>query len=357
MAVAMVPVLFVGNQASKFFGSQAVCEMLFDKFTARGWPCLITSAQKNQGLRLADMLTTCYRRRRDYAAAVVDVYSGRAFIYAEAVAWLLSRLKKPFVLMLLGGNLPKFAQAHPHRVRKLFTKANMVAAPTDYLTTGLKAHYSGIVTFPYGVDLQEFTYRHRRQLQPRLATLRSFHAIYNSPLAPKVVAQLLPDFPQIQLNMMGKDQGDGTWARTQATIESLGLAGRVNMLGWVPRQDIPVILNQADIFLNTPNVDNTPLSLMEAMAAGLCIVTTNIGGLPFLVHDQHDALLAPPDDPEAMAAAVRRLLAEPELAARLSLNARQKAISYDWATVLPRWGRLMELIATGEKITHPSQLL
>jgi glycosyltransferase involved in cell wall biosynthesis len=100
-------------------------------------------------------------------------------------------------------------------------------------------------------------------------------------------------------------------------------------------------LNGADIFLNTTNVDNTPVSIMEAMASGLCIVSTNVGGISYLLEHERDALLVPPDDPEAMAGAVRRLLTEPELAARLSNNARRKAEEFDWATVLPKWKELL----------------
>ena len=81
------------------------------------------------------------------------------------------------------------------------------------------------------------------------------------------------------------------------------------------------------------------------MACGLCIVSTRVGGIPYLLEDGSDALLVPPNDPDAMAAAVRRILTEPGLAERLSRNARQKASGFDWRTILPRWEALFTEIA------------
>lgn len=84
---------------------------------------------------------------------------------------------------------------------------------------------------------------------------------------------------------------------------------------------------------------------MEAMACGLCVVSTNVGGIPYLLEHETDALLVPPNDPEAMAAAVRRILTEPGLAKRLSRNARAKAKQFDWDAILPQWEELLMTVA------------
>ena len=111
------------------------------------------------------------------------------------------------------------------------------------------------------------------------------------------------------------------------------------------------MLNSGDVFLNTTNVDNTPVSVIEAMACGLCVVSTNVGGLPYLLDDEQDSLLVQPDDPAAMATAVSRILRENVLATRLSQNARAKAEQFDWSTVLPQWLALLRGIGSGQKIT------
>jgi glycosyltransferase involved in cell wall biosynthesis len=84
---------------------------------------------------------------------------------------------------------------------------------------------------------------------------------------------------------------------------------------------------------------------MEAAACGLCIVSTNVGELPLLWQDGHDALLVQPDDSTAMAAAARRILREPGVAERLSRNARAKAEQFDWSVILPLWERVLNNVA------------
>jgi glycosyltransferase involved in cell wall biosynthesis len=140
--------------------------------------------------------------------------------------------------------------------------------------------------------------------------------------------------------MVGPDKGDGSFEKTMEAANLLGVKDRIEFPGLVPKNDVPHWLNKGDIFLNTTNVDNTPVSVIEAMACGLCIVSTNVGGIPYLLEDGVDALLVPPEDPEAMANAVKRILTDPQLAASLSANARKKAEAFSWEKVLPMWEAL-----------------
>ena len=106
-------------------------------------------------------------------------------------------------------------------------------------------------------------------------------------------------------------------------------------------------MNRGDIFLNTTNIDNTPVTILEALACGLCIVSTNVGGIPYLLEDECDALLVPPDNAEAMALAVRKILTMPDLAKHLSQNARKKAERFDWRKIIPQWESLFQRVLKG----------
>ena len=141
--------------------------------------------------------------------------------------------------------------------------------------------------------------------------LRAFHETYNPSLAPAVLALLASDIPDVSLTMIGPDKGDGSLQRTLAAAARLGVSDRLRVIEGVPKEKVGDVLSEADIFLNTTNVDNTPVSVMEAMACGLCVVSTNVGGIPDLVDDGRDGILVPPADPAAMAAGVRRVLDGP----------------------------------------------
>ena len=116
-------VLIIGNFLSASGGSRGVCEDLAERLAANGWHVLTASRRRPKLLRLADMLLTASRHRHEYAVAQIDVFSGPAFCWAEAVAWTLRRLDKPYVLTLHGGNLPEFAARWPGRVRLLLASA------------------------------------------------------------------------------------------------------------------------------------------------------------------------------------------------------------------------------------------
>jgi glycosyltransferase involved in cell wall biosynthesis len=295
--------------------------------------------------RLLDMVKTVYRRRREYAVAQVDVFSGSAFLWAEAVCAVLRRLGKPCILTLRGGNLPEFARRHPVRVRRLLRGAQAVTAPSRYLYERMAPYRPDLRLLPNALDLRAYPFRLRRNPAPGLVWLRAFHEIYNPSLGPKVLARLLPEFPDARLTMVGPDKGDGSLERARQTARDLGIAERVCFPGGVAKTEVPDWLQKGDIFLNTTNVDNTPVSVLEAMACGLCVVSTNVGGLPYLLNHEQDALLVPPDDAAAMASAVRRVLAEPGLSERLSANGRAKAGQHDWSVVLPQWEALFLSLA------------
>jgi glycosyltransferase involved in cell wall biosynthesis len=162
-----------------------------------------------------------------------------------------------------------------------------------------------------------------------------------------VLARLTGQFPDIELVMVGPDKRDGSLQTTRKVASDLGVMDRIQWIAGVAKEEVPRHLNEGDIFLNTTDFDNTPVSVLEAMACGMCVISTNVGGLPYLVKDEEEALLVPPGDAEAMADAVRRVLIEPGLAERLSRNARARAEQCDWATIMPQWEELLRGVAGG----------
>lgn len=341
----MIRTLLIGNHLSTAGDSPKVCEELAERLRGAGWPVETASSRRTPVVRLADMVWAAGSRPCDVAQ--IDVYSGRAFLWAEAAAGALRARRKPYVLTLHGGNLPVFARRHPRRTARLLRSAAAVTAPSSYLQRAFGDVRDDVVQLPNAVDLPRYPYRRRERPGPRLLWLRAFHQIYDSILAIETLADLRRDFPDVRLTMAGPDRGDGSLEASRRRSAALGVSGRVRIAGRVDKAAVPDWLNGADVFVNTSRTDNFPVSLVEAMACGLCIVTTNVGGIPDLLEDGVDALLVPPGDPAAMAAAVRRVLREPGLAARLSGNARRKAEAFDWSAILPAWRQLLARAAEG----------
>jgi glycosyltransferase involved in cell wall biosynthesis len=225
----------------------------------------------------------------------------------------------------------------------------VVTTPSAYLREQMQSYRSEMRLIPNPLDVGKYEFRLRAEPKPDLIWLRAFHEIYNPSLAPRVLSELRAYFPAAHLIMMGPDKGDGSLARVRSAVDKWRLADAVSLAGPVQKSEIPTALNRGDIFLNTTNFDNTPVSVLEAMACGLCVVSTNVGGIPYLLRDGHDALLVPPNEPCAMVATVRRILTEPGLAERLSRNARSKAEGFDWSIILPQWEKILdEVVAKTE---------
>jgi len=128
----------------------------------------------------------------------------------------------------------------------------------------------------------------------------------------------------------------------------------VEFTGRVSPAEMGRLLNEADILLNSPDIDNMPLSLIEAQAAGLPVVSTSTGGIPYIVKDGETGLLVPPGDDEAMAAASLRLLEEPGLALGIARAARAACLEqFTWPAVQAAWVRVYrELAASSRTIGH-----
>jgi glycosyltransferase involved in cell wall biosynthesis len=339
------PVLIAGAFLSKSSGIHFVCEDMASGLSARGWAVTTTSDVKSRGLRVLDMVATTWVKRPRYAVAHLDVFAGSAFVWAEGVGASLRALRCPFVITLRSGALPDFARRWPSRVRRMLEAATVVTSPSSFLAGQFLHLRPDIRVIPNGIHMSRYPDRGITEAKPRLVWVRAYERRYNPVLALEVVRRLVPEFPDIELVMVGPDTADWSAEQTRQEARGLGVDGRVRIRGAVPNTDVPLVLQEGDIFLNTTNVDNAPKTIVEAMACGLCVVSTDAGGVPYLVENDRDALLVPQADPEAMAGAIRRILVEPHTAARLSRNARLSAEARDWDRVLPEWeGLLAEMV-------------
>ncbi len=337
-------VLLIGNFLSGSVGNRGVCEDLAERLRGVGWNVLTASSRRGRAARLADMLGTIWKRRRDYDAAHLDVFSGPAFVWAEAAAWALGRAGKPYALTLHGGALPQFARRWPRRTERLLGGAAAVTAPSGYLAEHLRPFRTDLRLIPNALDVARYRYRQRTRPAPRLVWVRAFHEIYDPALAIRALA-LVRERWDATLAMIGPDKRDGSLERARAAAAELGVGRFVEFAGRVPKTAVPERIDCGDIFLNTTTIDNTPVSVLEAMACGACIVSTRVGGIPYLLCDGEEGLLVEPGNARGMAAAIERILGDAALAARLSAAARAKAESFDWSAILPQWRELLGSLA------------
>jgi glycosyltransferase involved in cell wall biosynthesis len=132
----------------------------------------------------------------------------------------------------------------------------------------------------------------------------------------------------------------------------------VEFLGYVPQEDLPAVYEKCDILLNASLADNFPGSLVEAAAAGLIVVSTGVGGIPFIFENDKNAILVEPGDWAGLAAGALRVLEDPALASRLAKDALKQCQEYDWKNVrrllYPMYGFEDVLVASNDR--HDSEM-
>lgn len=337
-------VLVVGNFLSASLGTRSVAEDLANYLKGQNFRITTTSSRLNVLHRIVDMVLTTYRSRQNYDIALIDTYNYRAFAWAEVVSYLLRRFHKPYILTLHAGLMPEFEQEQPERVRRLLTSAAAVTTPSIYIKQAMSRIRDDIIHLPNAIDLLKYPFRTRSRIEPNLVWLRAFEQTYQPQLAIKVLELTRHHYPRATLCLYGRDTGDGTFEECQALVAEKGLQNAVKMPGKVAKNEVPLVLGRHDIFLNTTRAESFGIGVMEAAALGLCIVTTNVGELPYIWKHEQTAMLVPSDNAEEMATSILQLLSDPVLARRLSTNARLVAEKHDWSAVLPRWIELIEQV-------------
>jgi glycosyltransferase involved in cell wall biosynthesis len=201
------------------------------------------------------------------------------------------------------------------------------------------------------VDTARFRYRVRKPLRPVFLSNRNLEPIYNVGCTIDAFAAIQSRFPDAVLTIAG----DGTErAALESRVSSLGLR-HVRFLGRVEHDRMHELYDEADIYLNSSVVDNMPVSIIEAYAAGTPLVTTDAGGIPYIVRNGETGLMVPQRDPDAMARAAMRYLDEPELAEQITRTALNDCAKYQWPAVRDQWlaiyRNLYEGRASGVRLT------
>ena len=239
------------------------------------------------------------------------------------------------VFVLHGGGLHEFTRRFPSWSKRVLRRSDVVVTPSKFLARSAQNHGLPTHVIPNVIDLADYQFRLRRNIDPRMIWMRTFHSIYNPAMALRVLDIVRSRKPDATLVMAGVDKGMEDQIKILA--RQMGLEGIVTFPGFLDQEAKLTVFSDGDIYLNTNNVDNMPVSVVEACAMGLPVVATNVGGIPDLISDGLDGILVPADDEQKMADAVLRLLDDPELAERLSRNGRVLAERSSWESVRKQW--------------------
>ena len=332
--------LYLGNQLSKHGFNKTTIETLGLQLEQVGFTVFYASNKKSFPLRLLDMMWSVINYRKQVSYLLIDTYSTKAFWYAFLCSQLARFFNIKYIPILHGGDLPNRLKKNPMLCRVLFSNAYKNVAPSDYLKQAFeKEGFKNVIHIPNTIEIEKYEFKLRTELTPNLLWVRAFASIYNPKMAVKVLQQLQEQYPSATLTMVGPDK-DGSLQTTKDFAKSLGIT--VNFSGQLTKEEWWELASKHDIFINTTHFDNTPVSVMEAMALGLPVISTNVGGIPFLLTNEQNALLVPDNDITAMTNAVLDLLENKPKNNLLITNARTFIEQMDWELVKQSWVSILK---------------
>ena len=271
---------------------------------------------------------------------ILHVHPASWWGFMPAVVGLLAKSwGKRLVLSYHGGSIAKFFADWTWLIRPVLNHYDKILALTPTHARIFEDYGFQAQIVPNIVPVETFSFRPRGPLSPKILWLRQLEPRYRPEDALQIFSALRKIHPDATLTMAG---GGSLAAKMAKEIKDRGLEG-ITLTGQLPPAGIPSAYAAADIFLNTSAFDNLPLTLIEASASGLPIVSSNVGGIPDLVTDGKNGLLAPVGDVKAMTDAILRLLANPAMAQRLSIAARQNAECFAWPHIAPQLAEVYTL--------------
>ncbi|HZF66964.1 MAG TPA: glycosyltransferase family 4 protein [Gemmatirosa sp.] len=226
--------------------------------------------------------------------------------------------------------------------RRLLGMADAIVVPSGYLVDVFARHGLEARSIFNFVEVERIPYRRRPTPRPVFLSNRNLEPMYNVACVLRAFARIQREVPQAELLVAG-------FGSQRAPLEALAVERglrNVTFVGRVRPEEMPALYDRADVYLMSPNIDNMPNSVIEAYAAGLPVVTSDAGGVPYIVEHDRTGLLVPRDDDAALAAGALRVLREPGLAARLTDAGREAVLArYTWPAVRDAWTRLYHELA------------
>lgn len=335
----MKTIVYIGNVLSKHGFTPTTIETLSPLLIQEGFKVTVASDKKNKLFRLFEMLAVIFKQRKVVDYVLIDTYSTTAFWYAYLIGLSCKCLKINYITILHGGNLlNRFHKSH-YFSHVLFKNSFANVAPSKYFEMAFKARgYQQTLMIPNVLQISQYEFVLRESFSPKILWVRSLAEDYQPFFAIDVLVSLKKIYPNAQLTMVGPEKNITIhqlkkYAQRQEV--EVVFTGKLSKSEWI------ALAKHHDIFLNTSKTDNTPVSVLEAMALGLPVVSSNVGGLSFLLNHQKNALLINDFCTKQFCEAISDIITNPQNTQTLVQNAKQTVEAFDWENIKELWIHLL----------------
>jgi glycosyltransferase involved in cell wall biosynthesis len=302
------------------------------------WPSIVEHVQGLRALfRLLPYLWHIWRLAGSSDVIHLMANSGWSWqLFAAPVIWMGWLRNTPVIVNYRGGEAREYLAASAKWVIPSMARAARLVVPSGFLQQVFSEVGLSAAIIPNIIDLDTFYPADEPPLEAgfTLVITRNLEPIYGLDTAIRALALARKAIPDIQLKIAGSGPQR---AELEQLAERLGLRSAVAFLGRLDRSQVVDLYHSAHAMLNPSRVDNMPNSVLEALACGLPVISTNVGGVPYIVEDGHTAVLVPPDNAQEMAQAIIKLCSDRELRSHLRDGGSRAVAQYAWDQVRPQW--------------------
>lgn len=300
--------------------------------------------------RLIPYLYQIWRSAKQVQLFHVMANSGWSWhLFAVPVIWIGWVKRKPVIINYRGGEAEAFFSRSFRWIRPSLKKTQLIVVPSGFLHRVFNKFGFETIIIPNIINLDRFTANvqreERAQAAPHIVVTRNLELIYDVATVIRAFDLVRTRIPTVRLTVAGS--GPERSALEQQVAE-LGLSACVHFTGRLDNEKIATLYQRADVMVNASLVDNMPISILEALASGVPVVSSNAGGIPYLVTHKKNALLVAPQDPTALADAVLQVLCDQNLAQQLVEEGLQLVQEFSWSNVKQR------LFAVYQQVLSPA---
>jgi glycosyltransferase involved in cell wall biosynthesis len=333
--------LYLGNKLLSKDRNASGIDTLSNLLKSEGRVIRAVSSYRFKPFRLLSMVINLLWFCRKVEYVLIDTYSTNNFYYAFIISKLCKWLQLKYIPILRGGNLPVRLDSSPRMSNLVFNNSYKNIAPSNYLKSEFDKRGFSSTYVPNVIEIKNYKFLERGISTPRLLYVRAFAGIYNPEMAIEVLNKILEKYPEARLCMIGPVKDD-SFEKCKALVKELNIEDKVEFTGKLSKSAWYKKAEEFNVFINTTNIDNTPVSVMEAMALGLPVVSTNVGGVPYLIDDKQTGLLVDKGDVDQMALGIEKLTIDNEFRSKLVQNARLQVEKFDWEAVKHQWIKILQ---------------
>ena len=266
---------------------------------------------------------------KDYDILHVHTCSHWGFITTVLGVWAGKRLKKRVVVTYHGGGADHFFSKHQRLVRKYLGQTNANIVLSGFLGRVFDKYQIPYTIIPNVIELEEGRFIPRRCVAPKFISIRTLSPLYNIECILKAFSLVKEKHPSATLTIVGDGPSKEMLEQMvqSESIEGVCFVGRVN------NAQIYDYLNQADIMLSSPRIDNMPVSVLEGFNAGLLVISSNVGGVPYMIENGVNGLLFESDRHLALAEQMMWALSHQNESLQMIEKARESVKQYSWESV------------------------